>query len=89
MLFLQLIGPLLIAAVSRKTYETTMAGTIIAVCNAVPIVLGYTIGNLLIVISNLFRNSIWREVLALLVSFLTILPFIIPAVSDLKEWQKS
>lgn len=47
MLFVQLIGPLLVAANNRKTYEVTMGGTMIAVCTGLPFVIGSTIGTFL------------------------------------------
>jgi hypothetical protein len=49
-LMLQLIGPLLVAANHRKTYEVTMGGTMIAVCIALPFVFGSIMGAIFLVI---------------------------------------
>ena len=39
-LFLALVGPLIVAAKYRKSYEITMGGTMIAVCIAIPFIIG-------------------------------------------------
>ena len=45
-LLLTLLGPLLVAASFRKTYEITMGGTMIAATTTIPIVLGVLIGSI-------------------------------------------
>ena len=51
-LFIHLLGPLLVAANSRRTYEVTMGGTMIAVCNGLPYVFGSVVGAVLVMVSN-------------------------------------
>jgi len=41
-LFLFLVGPLILAAKYRKSYEITMGGTILAVCGTLPYLIGTT-----------------------------------------------
>ena len=50
MMYLTLLGPLLVAAQFRQTYEITMGGTSIAVCLAFPFVFGTIIGVVFIAI---------------------------------------
>jgi hypothetical protein len=47
-LFLALIGPLIVAAKYRSSYEITMGGTIIAVCITVPFILGLQISPIIV-----------------------------------------
>ena len=52
-LFLSLLGPLLVAASFRKTYEISMGGTMIAACMAFPFVFGTIIGSFFIVLGGI------------------------------------
>jgi len=51
-LLLTLLGPLLVAASARQSYEITMGGTSIAMCVATPFVFGTIIGVILIAIGS-------------------------------------
>ena len=51
-MYLALLGPLLVAASFRQTYEITMGGTSIAVCVAFPFIFGTIIGSIFIAIGS-------------------------------------
>jgi hypothetical protein len=56
-LFLSLLGPLLVAASFRKTYEISMGGTMIASCMAFPFVFGTIIGSFFIVLGDICSSQ--------------------------------
>ena len=56
-LFLTLLGPLLVAASFRKTYEISMGGTMIASCTAFPFVFGTIVGSFFIVLGDICTSQ--------------------------------
>jgi len=53
-----LIGPLLIAANNRKTYEITMGATMIGACTSLPFFLGTVVGMVLILLGYALKLQI-------------------------------
>jgi len=47
-LFLYVVGPLIVAAKYRSSYEITMGGTIIAVCSTLPYIIGSQISPIVV-----------------------------------------
>ena len=87
-LFIQLIGPILVAANNRKTYEITMGGTMIGVCKAFPFVIGTCVAVFMTELVELGRktSSLEQGVIMFLISIVSALPFLIPAASEITQW---
>jgi len=71
-----------VAANSRRTYEVTMGGTMIAVCNGLPYVFGSMIGAVLVMVSNVIGLLYVQHIFVLLISFIGVLPFLLEAIDD-------
>lgn len=81
-LFTHLIGPLLVAANNRKSYEITMGGTMISICIGSGYILGATISSVFSVIGNSVQSPLLNKVIISSFFLLSTMPFIIPAVDE-------
>ena len=87
-LFLTLIGPLLVAAQYRQSFEVSMGGTITSVCVGVPFVLKQVLENIpLFYLPTLSRGMSRGIVLGLVM--LSSFPFVPLACRELKEILKA
>jgi len=77
-LFLSLVGPLIIAAKYKKSYEVTMGGSMIAVCIAVPYFMGSQIG-LMVVSLGAELSEGWQRFILIVVYYTAAAPFFIDA----------
>ena len=84
-LFVQIVGPVLLAASHRKSYEITMGGTMIAICQAVPFLLGVLLGSLSIDLAFSVQAFEFRLFLFFLLSFISVLPLMVAAAQDTFE----
>jgi hypothetical protein len=62
-----------------------MGGTMIAVCNAVPFVIGLVIGTISICLMYMSSEIAIRWFILFALSFLSVVPLIIPAAQDSYE----
>lgn len=81
-LLIYLIGPLLVAANHRKTYEVTMGGTMISVCIAFAFVFGSCLGMIFLAIGLASPLQVQR-LMIFTIQLAAALPFLLPAVDDM------
>ena len=85
-LFIQIIGPLLVAASNRKTYEITLGGTMIAMCRGLPYVIGTIIATICVEIELIHGEArLLGGLLIMVLSFTSILPFLVSALTDVRS----
>lgn len=77
-LFLSLVGPLLIAAKYKKSYEITMGGSMIAVCVALPFIIGGQIAPIIVYYGE-DQNEFQQRLILGVVYFLAAAPFLVDA----------
>ena len=81
-LFMQLIGPLLVAAHYRKNYEVQMGGTMIGCCYGLSLIFGTGIGYLFYEIGKQADSNQFQRTLIAFVFFCSSLPFIVPCINE-------
>jgi hypothetical protein len=87
-IYLGVIGPLLVAANNRKTFEITMGGTMIAVVSMTTYIFSQTITSMLIHSFGAVYNGGERNVI-LLLFFVEVIPFLINARKEYLELKLS
>jgi hypothetical protein len=80
-LFLYTIGPLILAAKNRKSYEITLGGTLLGICICVPYITSTLMRELLIIFGNTFESTVQHIVVACLLWF-GVIPFLPEAHID-------
>ena len=89
-LFLNIIGPLLIASKYRRSYEVTMGGTLVAICIAVPYIYSTLIGSVVMYLGNyVITTETPQRILIAALTFLGAAPFLIDARFELQEVMKA
>ena len=83
-LFLSLVGPLIIAAKNKKSYEITMGGSMIAVCIALPYLIGSQIGPMVVSLGAGLSED-WQRFIVALVYYTAAAPLFIDAWKEYKS----
>jgi len=83
-LFLALVGPLIVAAKYRSSYEITMGGTIIAVCITFPFILGSQISPIIVYYGQPLHEHAQRIIICV-VFFIGVAPFLVDAYHEFKS----
>ena len=80
-LFLYTIGPLILAAKNRKSYEITLGGTLLGICICVPYIFAELMKELLILLGNSLNATVQHIIVAFLL-FIGVIPFVPEAHID-------
>ena len=86
-LFQTLIGPLLVAATFRRSYEITMGGSMVAMSAAIPFIISQIFASSFVVYTTQLSETMQRSIVVF-ITYLSSLPYLSRGIIEWEDMQR-